>query len=105
MILAEMRTGEMPVEVLSLHIQGKRVRDERVECLGDRLRLLRGQISFGGQLLRRGIRLHMAIGVCSGRMVRCRRHDIPFSTGLFASDASPFRPRGSAGMIASLALP
>src|SRR5689334_17215925 len=93
-ILAEVRAREMPVEVLRLHVQGKCVRDERIERLGDRLRLLRGQIGFGGQLFRRGIRLHMAIGLRSGRVVcRLRRHDIPFSTGLFASLASPFHSR------------
>jgi hypothetical protein len=35
-------------------------------------------------------------------MVRCRRHDIPFSTGLFASDTSSFPSRDMGNAIAHI---
>src|SRR5690349_5054872 len=54
-IVVEMRPRHMPVVVLRLDIQGKHIRNDRIDCLGDRLGLLRLQISHRRQGLRRWI--------------------------------------------------
>src|SRR5438876_5471614 len=48
-IVAEVRTGEVPVEVLRLDVECERIGDERVDGLRHSLRLLRYQVSHRRQ--------------------------------------------------------
>jgi hypothetical protein len=45
-IVAEVRTGEVPVEVLRLDVERERIGDERVDGLHHSLRLLRHQVNL-----------------------------------------------------------
>src|SRR5205085_7572831 len=48
--VVETAAGQMPVEVLSLHVQGECVCDQRVDRLRDRLDVLRTEICGRGEL-------------------------------------------------------
>src|SRR5437867_3186134 len=67
MIIAEVRAGHVPVKVLRLDVQGKRVRDQAVDGLRDRPNFLRLQVGWGRQLPRSEKRLDRTLGVCHGR--------------------------------------
>src|SRR3989442_9268452 len=66
-VIAEVRAGHMPVKVLRLDVQGKRVRDQAVDGLCDRSNFLRLQVRWGRQLPRSEKRLDRTLGVCNGR--------------------------------------
>src|SRR5437773_4433579 len=58
-IVAEVRTGEVPVEILRLDIERERISDERVDGLRHSLHLLRRQVSHRRQLRRCGKRFDL----------------------------------------------
>src|SRR6266566_5177177 len=65
-IVAEVRTGEVPVEVLRLDIERERIGKERVDGLGNGLCFLRRQVSHCRQLRGCGERLDVRFRCLSG---------------------------------------